>query len=400
MSETIGCGFSFAKDPKRAGQESAHAAMEQLRGTDCHSCLVFSSVGYPVEILMEAIRKEVGNVKMAGCSGEGIIGPGIADESNHSAAVMVIADPLIRLNTFGCPNVGNTSDAVHKIGNEIKGKLARDSRCILLFPCGLNVIADEFISMLEAHLASDIPIIGGLAGDNHIRNKTYQYHDWHIYEDGVSAAILSGDFRLINAVSHGCVPIGTEMEITRANGNRLYEINNRPVIDIMAEYVGEDIRTDFGKLAVHFCIGQEANPEIAQLYDPFIIRFIARQHPEDKSISLPVKMQNGDKIWLTRRDREKMFQGARRSVKQLLEAKGDSSPFMVLHFDCAGRGKIMLSEQDKLSLIESFQKEIAPDTPWIGFFTYGEFCPVGSRNVFHNYTAVITVFLRGDGSDE
>jgi hypothetical protein len=389
----IGVGYSHSKNPVKAAHEAAAAALSQIQGQKCHSCLVFSTVGYSQSVLLGEIKKDVGAVPMVGCSGAGIIAPGIADESLHCLAVLVIADPRIRLDTAGYPDLIDSGEAGRTIGENLSRRISDDARCVLLFPCGLNVIVDDLVPEMEMHLGRKLPILGGLAADNLIRDKTYQYHDWKIYEGGVSAAIISGDFDLFTDVSHGCAPIGLEMEVTKAEGNRLYEIDNRPVMDVLAEFVGEGIISDFGKVILHFCIGQLADPDIAESYDQYVIRYIAKYYPEDKSISLPVKIKKGEKLWITRRDRDKMFSACQRSILKLKNDLKDKSPFLVLDFNCVGRGKIVLADEEKKTLLESFQGSLAPGSPWIGFLSYGEFCPVRQKNTFHNYTNAFALFV-------
>jgi hypothetical protein len=386
----IGLGFSKLKNAAKAGRDAARAALGQLSG-QCHSCLVFATVGYPQQDLLSAIYRELGPVPMVGCSGEGIIGPGIADESNHSVLVLAMSDQRIRLTTAGYPDVSDSRAAAQHIGGVLARAMPDDARFILLFPGGLNLVADELLSELERHLPGSLPCVGGASGENWFRNKTFQYHDWQVYEEGISSALVSGNFKLATTVTHGCLPIGTELEITRVQGNRLYEIDGRPVMDVMAEYVGQDIWSDFGKVAVHFCLGEPLEKEVSEEYDSLIIRFIPKHHPEDKSVSLPVRMREGDRVWMTRRDQDKMFEAAKRGIEKLKAALKGSDPFLGLHFDCAGRGRVVLSEEDKMGLIDAFQKGIAPGTPWAGFYTYGEFCPVAGKNRYHNYTAALAL---------
>jgi hypothetical protein len=394
MGTTVGWGSSNFKDPRKAGQESARSAMEKLELGTCHSCIVFSTVGYDPRILLDAIKAEVGPVPMVGCSGAGCIARGIVDESNHCVVVVAIADNGIRMNTAGLPHLRDSTAAGHAIGRDLKKNMGQDARCVLLLPCGLNALADELIPAMEACLGKKLPLIGGLAADNLLRVKTYQYHDWQIYEGGVSAALLSGDFFLATDVTHGCMPIGTEKEITKVDGNRIYEIDHRPVLDVMVDYVGEELRADFGKLSLHFCIAQKTDAFLSECYDPFIIRYIVQYHSEDGSISLPVKFKKGDKIWMSRRDQQRMFLSSGKSIENLKRAVGDHSVLLAFYIDCVGRGKLVLSEHDQMSLIGTVQEGVAADCPWAGLFSYGEFCPVGERNVFHNYTAVLALLCR------
>ncbi|MBN2298878.1 MAG: FIST C-terminal domain-containing protein [Deltaproteobacteria bacterium] len=355
--------------------------------------MVFSTVGYPQKTLLEEIKKEVGDVPMVGCSGSGVIAPSVADESNHCVAVLAMADPRIHLHTSGYPDVTGSSDAGRIVGEALGRNFRDDARCVLLFSCGLDTLVDDLVPEIEKNIGHELPIIGGLAADNLLRDKTYQYHDWEVYEGGISAALMSGDFDLITDVSHGCVPIGLEMEVTKVDANRVYEIDDRPVLDVMIECVGDGIVRDFGKAALHFCIGQQSDPDLIEYYDKYSIRYIAKLYPEDGSISLPVKMKKGDKIWLTRRDRDKMFAACHSSINKLQKKIEEKSPFLVLDINCVGRGKIVLADKEKNDLLSSFQTRLAPGIPWIGFFSYGEFCPVEKRNTFHNYTEVLALFV-------
>jgi hypothetical protein len=391
--DTIGVGFSTAKNPLKAAQEASSIALSRIRGQVCRSCMVFSSVGYPQDVLLGEIRRNVGEVPMVGCSGEGVIVPGATDESNHCVAILVMADERIRLDTAGHPDVAPSREAGRVMGQALAGMRSADTRCVLLFPCGLNVVMDELVPEMERHLGRDIPIIGGLSADNLLRDRTFQYHDWRIYEGGVSGALLSGDFDLVTDVSHGCVPIGLEMEVTRVHANRIYEIDGRPVVDVLQEYVGNRLIRDFGKVSLHFCIGQPADPELTETYDRYIIRYMAKYHDEDGSISLPVTMKEGDKIWVTRRDRDKMFSACQRGISVVRETLGGRKPFLVLDFNCVGRGKIVLAESEKYDLLHMSQDGLAQGVPWMGFYTYGELCPVGGRNVFHNYTDVFALLV-------
>ena len=50
---------------------------------------------------------------------------------------------------------------------------------------------------------------------------------------------------------------------------------------------------------------------------------------------------------------------------------------------------MVLRDQQKLQLLETLQRKVQPDVPWMGLYTYGEIGPVGEHNCFHNFTAVV-----------
>jgi small ligand-binding sensory domain FIST len=108
------------------------------------------------------------------------------------------------------------------------------------------------------------------------------------------------------------------------------------------------------------------------------------------SVTIPTEIPEGTSIWLTRRDYEKLTQGVERAAEAIKAQIREGPARLVFQFDCAGRGRAILREQQKLQLLKMLRQEIGPDVPWLGFYTYGEIAPVGEHNHFHNYTVVLT----------
>ena len=79
----------------------------------------------------------------------------------------------------------------------------------------------------------------------------------------------------------------------------------------------------------------------------------------------------------------------RRMAAQINQQLGGNQPNLVLHFDCAARGKVMFRDKEKLQLLRQFRQAVGPEAPWAGFYTFGEIGPVGKHNCYHNYTAVV-----------
>jgi hypothetical protein len=92
---------------------------------------------------------------------------------------------------------------------------------------------------------------------------------------------------------------------------------------------------------------------------------------------------------MTRRDYGKLASGVERVADDIQAQLGGKPAQMVFQFDCAGRGKLFLREQQKLQLLKALQSRIGTDVPWLGFYTAGEICPVRGHNCFHNYTVVL-----------
>ena len=92
---------------------------------------------------------------------------------------------------------------------------------------------------------------------------------------------------------------------------------------------------------------------------------------------------------MTRRDYGLMAGGADRLANQIKHQIGDKQPKMVLQFECAGRGKAFMREEQQSALLRSLHETISSDIPWMGFYTYGEIGPLAGINYVHNYTCIL-----------
>jgi hypothetical protein len=232
--------------------------------------------------------------------------------------------------------------------------------------------------------------VGGTAGDNWEIKRTYQYHNYRIVSDGVAWALLSGGARIAWAVNHGCVPVGIEHKVTRCEGNVIHEIDGKPALEILKDYLTDDEIEDWAKATLTFSFGLEA-PGHMQDYDKYVIRAMTGGKDDATgSVTIQTEVSEGTSIWVTRRDHEKLANGVDRVAEEIKTQLGEEPAKLVFQFDCAGRGKVFLREQQKLRLLETLRGQIGPDVPWLGFYTYGEFAPVGGHNYFHGYTVVLT----------
>jgi small ligand-binding sensory domain FIST len=140
-----------------------------------------------------------------------------------------------------------------------------------------------------------------------------------------------------------------------------------------------------------FSLGLET-PGYMRNHDEYIIRAIMTWETDvtTGSITIPTEVLEGTSIRVMHRDYEKLANGVDRVAKEIKAQLGDNPARLVFQFDCTGRGKVFLREQQKLQLLETLRKQIGPDVPWLGFYTYGEIVPVGGYNCLHNFTVALT----------
>jgi hypothetical protein len=393
MGIQAGVGVSHHRNPKVAGQEAAGKALEAAGVEKPDFVFMFATVGYDQQDLLKAAREATGGAPLCGCSGEGVIAGGEADESNFALAVMTISSDQLRFSHGMVTGLGeDPAKAGRTIAEAIQPEVSSDILALFLFPDGITVNFDRLVAGLERQLNLDhlLPLVGGTAADNWEGKRTYQYHNDQAVSDGVAWALLSGGAQIAWAVNHGCVPVGVEHKVTRSERNVIYEIDGKPVLELLKDYVTDDELEDWAKVGLTFSFGLEA-PGHMEGYDEYVIRAMTGGKDDATgSVTIPTEISEGTSIWLTRRDYEKLANGVERAAEEIKAQLGDNPARLVFQFDCAGRGKAFLREQQKLQLLETLRGRIGPDVPWLGFYTYGEIAPVGEHNCFHNYTVVLT----------
>jgi hypothetical protein len=383
--------MSHHRNPKVAGREAAERALAVAGIERPDFVLMFASVGYEQRALLDAVRGATGGAPLVGGSGEGIIAGAEADESNFSVAVMAIVSDELRFKNAIASGLNADSESVGRtIARELAREVQPDSLGLIMLGDGLSLNFDRFAGGLERELQLDrmLPLFGGTSADNWELKRTYQYCNDQITSDGVACVLLSGSARLAWAVNHGCLPIGGERKVTRCSSNIIYEIDGKPVLDVLKEYLVGDEIDNWSQAVVNLCMGFKA-PDQMKDYDEYLIRFMPARDDKAGSITISTEVSEGDSIWMTRRDHEKISAGITRIGDEIKAAIGDRVPKMVFQFDCAGRGKVVFRDQQKTQLLTMLQQKLPPDVPWMGLYTYGEIGPIGESNCFHNYTAVV-----------
>ncbi len=393
MGIQAGVGVSHHRNPQVAGQEAAEKALEMTGVEKPDFVFTFATVGYNQRALLKAIREATGGAPLCGCSGEGVIVGAEADESNFAVGVMAISSDQLRFSHGMATGLKeDPAKAGRAIAEAIQPEVSSDTLALFLFPDGITVNFDRLLAGLEGQLNLDhlLALVGGTAADNWQGKRTYQYHNDHVVSDGVAWALLSGGAQIAWAVNHGCIPVGIEHKVTRCEGNVIYEIDGRPALEILKDYFTDDELEDWAKTILTFSFGFKA-PGHMEGYDEYLIRgLVGGIDDATASITIPAEVPEGTSIWIARRDYEKLAKGVERAAGEIKTRLGDEPARLVFQFDCAGRGKILIREQQKLQLLEALRGRIGPEVPWLGFYTYGEIAPVGEHNHFHNYTVVLT----------
>jgi hypothetical protein len=402
MATKAGVGMSRHHNPNVAGREAAEQALQKAGVAKPDFVLMFGSIGYDQRTLVLAVREATGGAPLTGCSAEGTIIGDDADESGFSVVVTAISsDDLEWTNGLAAGLEAEPRAVGRRVAKDLIPHLSADTVGLFVFPDGLKDmvvptenLVDNFFAGLEENLPSErfLPMWGGGANVdiNNIASPTYQYCDDEVTTDGVSYALLSGKARAGWAISHACIPIGGERIVTRSKGNIIYEIDGKPAMEVFGEYLPEGSLThdrDWFRYVISLALCFKAPSYMKD--EEYVVRGMPAVSMADGSITVQTEVKEGTSVWLSSRDKEKVFNGFDRMAAQIKDQLGGEKPKLVFQFECATRGKLMFRDQEKLQLQRRFRRSLDPDAPWVGFYTVGEIGPVEEHNLRHLYTSVV-----------
>ena len=177
MGIQAGVGMSHHRNPKVAGQEAAHKALEVAGVGRPDFVFMFATVGYNQPALLKAVREATAGAPLCGCSAEGVIAGGEADESNFSVAVMAVRSDQLRFSHGIVTGLKeDPAKAGRAIAEAIQPEVNSDTLALFLFPDGTTVSFDRLLAGLEGQLRLSrlLPLLGGTAADNLEFKQVYQ----------------------------------------------------------------------------------------------------------------------------------------------------------------------------------------------------------------------------------
>jgi hypothetical protein len=394
MATKAGVGMSRHHNPNVAGHEAAEQALQKVGVSKPDFVFVFASIGYDQRSLVRAVRETTGGAPLTGCSAEGTIDGDDADESNFSVVVTAISSEELQWTNGLVTGLEGDPRAVGKrVAQELLPNLSPSTIGLFVFPDGLIDNLYPFFAGLEGNLSSErfLPLWGGGAGnDFSLGEPTYQYCDDEVVSRGVSYALLSGKARASWTISHGLMAIGGERKVTRCEGNVIYEIDGKAATEVLKEYLPEHALAedrDWMRYAMSLALCFRAPSYIKD--EEYVVLGVPAVKMADGSIIVQTEVQEGMSVWFSSRDKEKISTGLDRMAEQIKDQLEGEKPKLVFQFECLTRGKTMFREQEKLQLLRRFRQSVGPETPWTGFYAYGQIGPVEKHNDRHLFTSVV-----------
>lgn len=382
---------SSVADSKLAATELGKHLQASFSGEPLRAVLVYSTVNHDQHGVLMTLRELLGpDVPLLGCSTPGIMYLGGVQESAYMLGVMGLGGADLQVATALVRDVQDGAEEKGRILADALRAQLPDPKVVFLFYdplCGLDVE-----TLLDGMSPSfRCPIVGGGAGQpwGPIA-RTFQYWQSEVMGHTAIALALAGPFAAEIGVCHGTSPTGVEMTLTRAEGNKLIEIDGRSATDIWLEITGcneEEINNQDYVSA--WAVGVEQPlPDEKSVY---VIRAAFGFDLDTGEVLVQAAIPEGTNIMFHHRSVAEVTQGTAAMGQELAERVSGRRPWAVLGFECAARTQAFLGQVATNAENVALQAAVAPGAPWLGMLAWGEIAPAGGATRFHNYTFPLAV---------
>ncbi|MBE0494653.1 MAG: EAL domain-containing protein [Thiomicrospira sp.] len=319
-----------------------------------------------IQTLLNTVLSRHPHITILGASTSGEIADGAV--LNQKRLLSFSFFESTQLQSFYLPDTGYQSGL-----DLAKQALALQAKGAILFADTLHSPPDRLLQALGEH-APELIISGGNAGDNNQFKQSLIIHQSHIYTQGVVGVFLiNPDLILHNDFVLNWVPIGLKMTVTRCQDEVVYELNNRPVLEVYRHYLGDEVALNIPQNIMEF-------PLIIE-QDGLQIGRSAVATSDNGGLIYAGRFKEGDQVHFGVADYTQLAQESANKASQV----GQNLPIeSIFIYACTARHAFLKEH------IRSELKALAALAPSAGFFTYGEYFHHQKANALLNIT---TTFL-------
>ena len=326
-----------------------------------------------VDHIADELRKEFPEACYVGCSTCGSILHGDLCPDPYEVTCTVFESPSAKVEVkqyhMGRENVDNVIREVAQFANENLWV-----KMIFLYTTVWESSMSSLCSELD-HVRQDVSILGGGAF-NEALNSSSSF----VFSSGEKAAdhsivfaFVGGDDLVVNTrYISGWKPLGKAMEITKAEGNILREIEGISAFDTYRRYLRIENDDNFLFNTLEF-------PYLINSHGIEILRH-PQQCLKDGSLVMASDVETAGKIRLAYGDPVTIMEYIFQNVHDIRREEPD----VIMIFSCAGR-KAFWGDSEIGKETSAFEK-IAPSS---GFYTLSEFLRTNDHVNQHNLTLVI-----------
>ena len=379
-------GHTEELDADLAASEILEQCAAAMDGLEPQAGLLLASHDLDLEDFLALLRATYPDIELIGCT---TLAPmsSAADFSEGSTTLTLFASDVVEFSA-GLGR-GVTDGVDHAAADAVNSASAKTDKKIALciaMPSVEGLDPTSVTDELGRVLGPDVPVWGGGAVPDLPISTPWvggvQFFGDEILTDSMPVLLLSGPLKVSMGVDHGWQGVGREAVVTRAKGDRVYEIDDEPVVDFYRHYLGNTEPGIANPLAVYDDDSQRYFLRAPMAYDE-----------EEGAATFLGSVPEGATVHISMASTDQILDGSDASLNEALRGYPESfQPEGALIASCAVRNFLLGTRTaDELHRIRA---GLGMDVPVAGFYAFGEISPLGENSSpkFHNETCV-TVLL-------
>jgi len=256
---------------------------------------------------------------------------------------------------------------------------------LIVLGSGLSLDGERLVEGVVAGMGRgrDIPLYGGLAGDDAAFAATWLIADGRLVGDGVLTLAL--DCRRIamhGVATAGWRGLGAAKRVTEAQGNVVFTIDHLPALDTYMRYL-DITEDDLPQLGVDYplLVHTEGGPTV--------LRAVMGVDKQRRSLTFAGTVPQGANVQFSSCPGAEVLESTRAEIARLKDEVGRADAMLL--FSCMAR-HLALGPDVETEIEFAYQQW---GVPLLGFFSYGEIGQGANRACgFHNET--YTLLLLAD----
>ena len=332
-------------------------------------------------LALEGLLRSFPGAHSIGCSTAGeIFGSTILDDS-LVVAILEFERTGLETASARVQDANGSFAAGQSVGQSL---LRPDLRAVMVLSDGLRVNGSELVRGLNNVLPSSVVVTGGLAGDGSRFETTWVLESSRLQSGLVTAVGFYGTAVRIGHGSRGGWDIfGPERRVTRSAGNVLFELDDKPALDLYKGYLGERAAgLPATGLLFPLAVREHADDK------RHLVRTILAIDETAKSMTFAGDIPTGSLAQLMSANFDRLVEGASAAAVATAVSPGQG-PTLAIAISCVGR-RLVLGERAEEE-IEATADVFPAGTSQIGFYSYGEISPFATGACdLHNQTMTLT----------
>lgn len=399
----------------KVGLGQATTALEAVAGAMQNTpqpqlAIVFCGYGFNAEQVYAEVRKAVGEkASIVGGSTSGEFSSVMATPQNGSVVIMTLQSSYLSVGVGVGENLSD--DPAGCARNAVGGAhrtlqtnptvmslmlLALDSKKTadasrlkpfvnMILPDGCSGQEEAFIRHIIEEASNVARIVGGSTANDFSSTDSFQFGNGVFRNAGVVATLSSG-LKIGTAMGHPYYPAEVGAVATRTSGRTVHEFDGRPAAEVVKQLYGVD------ELSAELFAQKPFGLKSSDVFGEYTIKSIMAGHA-DGSVTFYAEVPEGAYLRLMKTDRDYAITSYRNTLQRAIADAGSPKKIgAIIVFNCILRHLLKCRiDVDDVAIV----REVAGDTPMIGFNTFGEQGNTLGGAIGH-YNQTATVLVLGD----